>query len=272
MKSRFFPLFGLALVACLTTSLVAQDEGGGRGGRGGGGPGGQRGFGGPGGPGGMMGGMMGGGASELLGLLRIEEVRKEIELDEESLQAIETAQQDLMAQARGMRDMTPEQRAEKMKEMNSAAQDLLDEALQPEQQKRLMGLLVQRNGNRAAMNEVVAKEIGLEEKEIDQVREAATEARGDMRERFQALRGGDGERPDFSKMQEMMEEIYKDVDKAIAAKLSEEQLKALEALKGEKFEFPQRAAFGGRGAGGPGARDGRPGGRPERGNRPGNDN
>jgi len=264
MSLRFLSLCSLALVTCLASSLVAQDEGGGRGGRGGrGGGGGAGGFGGFGGGfgGGMMGGGMmgGGGAMDLLRLIPIEGVDKEIGLDEESKEAIQNAQRDLMGDMRGMRDLDQQERAAKIAEMmteaNKKAKELLDEVLQPEQQKRLMGLLVQRDGNRAATNELIAKEIGLSESDVKKVGEAATKAREGMMAKFADMRGGGGgERPDFTKMREMMEEGNKETDKAIAGALTKDQIAALEALKGEKFEFPEPPAFGGRGgAGGPGA-------------------
>jgi hypothetical protein len=229
----------------------------------------------------MGGGMMGGGgAMNLLQLIAIEGVDKEIDLDEESKEALQTAQRDMMGDMRGMRDLEPEERAAKMAEMmaeaNKKAKELLDEVLQPEQQKRLMGLLVQRDGNRAATNELIAKEIGLSEDEVKKVSEAAAKSREGMMAKFAEMRGGQGERPDFTKMREMMEEATKETDKAITDALTKEQIAALEALKGDKFEFPAPPAFGrggpGGGAGGPGGgrgaggRGGRPGGPPGAGN------
>ncbi len=277
MTFRFFSFLSLALAVCLSTSVIAQDQEGGRGGRGGRGGGGfggggfgGGGFGGGFGGGMMRGGAMGGGAMELLRLLPIEGVAKDIGLDEESLEAIQTAQRDLMGDMRGLRDLSEDERAEKMtemmKKMNDGAKELLNE-LSPEQQKRLMGLLVQRDGNRAAMNELVAKEIDLGEEDLKKVREAVGKVTAEMGEKMAALRtGGDGERPDFTKMREMMEESNKDMEKAVTENLTKEHIAALEAMKGEKFEFPAVQGFGGRG--GPGGGRGGPGGG-GRGGRPG---
>ena len=83
MKTRFVAFLGLALVVSLAPVVSAQ-RGGGGGGQGGRGGGGRGGFGG-GGFGGRGGGFQMPAALELMGLLRMPEVREEIELDEEEL-------------------------------------------------------------------------------------------------------------------------------------------------------------------------------------------
>ena len=166
MKLRVLGLLSLAMAVCLSSALVAQDQPGrqrgqrGQGGPGGpgGGPGGRGGFGGPGFGGGQI-----GGAVELMGLLRMEEVRKEVEMTDETYEAVQTASRENMGDLAGLRDASEADRAAKMKEVNAKAQELLDEVLSPEHQKRLMGLLVQQRGNRSATNDLIAKEIGLDE-------------------------------------------------------------------------------------------------------------
>ncbi len=222
-----------------------------------------------------MGGMqMGGGAMELLGLLRIEEVRKDkqIDMDESTWETISTAQRDIMGDMRNFRDMSEDERAAKMKEMGDKAKDLVDEALSPGQQERLMGLIVQRNGVRSVMNDMIADKIGMTADDTKKVQAAMTKATEGMRAKFEEFRNsaGEGERPDFTKMREMMTEAQKDVEKAIEGELSKSHKEQLEALKGAKFDFPeeQRGGFGG---GRPGGAGGQPGNRP-RGGRPGGDN
>jgi hypothetical protein len=252
MTSRFLCLASLAMVVCLATSSTAQ-QGRGQGAGGRGGPGGFGGFG-----GGFGGGM--GGALELLGLLRMEEVRNEIKMEDSTWEAVQEAQQDAMGDLRGIRDMSEDERAAKIKEIGTKAQDLVDEVLEPAQQKRLLGLLVQQRGVRSVTNSMVAKEISLSEDGVKKATEAMMQSMEGMREK---MRPAEGERPDFTKMREAMEEANKEADKAIEATLSDDQKKALDALKGEKFEFPEQPAFGG-GRGGPGGAGGRgrPGARP----------
>lgn len=264
MKLRFLGLLSLAMVVCLASALPAQEEGQQRQrGQRGGGAGGQRG--GPGGPGGRggMGGFQMPGALELMSLLRDEKVREEVSLDDDTYEALRGAQLDM----RSMFQASEDERSKMMQEANSKAQDMLDEVFEPAQQKRLMGLLVQQNGNRAATNDLIAKEIGLDEAGIKKVQEAAQEAQGSMREKMREMFQGGGP-PDREKMQEAMADARKATDEAIAKALTDDQKQKLEALKGDKFEFSENAGFGGgfgRGPGGPGGGrpgGGRPGGRP----------
>lgn len=279
MSVRFVQLMSLALVVALAPVLSAQDEGRGRGQRGGQG-GGQRGgggFGGGGFGGGGFGGPGGGfempAALELMGLLRMEEVREEIDLSTEVYEALQKTQPDF----RSMRDASPEERAEKMKEFGAQAADAMDEVLEPGQQTRLMGLLVQQRGNSAVTNEMIAEKIGLDADGIKKVKEAVQAAGEEVRKSGESMRdemreiftSGDREKMGEmrEKMQAMMEKAREAGDAAIVKVLTADQKSELEKLKGEKFEFPEQQ-FGGRGAGGPqggGRGAGGAGGRPDRG-------
>lgn len=264
MKIWSVGVLSLTLAVCVSSALVAQEDGRGRG-RGGPGQGGGRGFGG--GFGGGMGMGMSGGALELLGLLRMEEVQKEVGLKPETYQSIQSALPDM----RAIFQADESERATKLKEANTKAQDVIDEALSPTQQKRLLGLLVQQQGMRAVTNELVAKEIGLDSAKTQEIQDSLTKSRDEMGAKMrEAFAGGnDGDRQE--KMREMMEQMRKEVDQAVAAKLSDKQKADLETLKGDAFTFPERPAFGGRGPGaggrGPGAGAG---GQNEGGRGPGN--
>lgn len=273
MKLRTVGLLSLTMAVCLSSALLAQEEGrgrgrGGPGGGGQGGPGGGRGPGGFGGGGMMGGGFSLGGALDLAGLLRMEEVQKEVGLTADAAQAVSEAIREVMPDMRELFSGSAEERAAKLKEPNAKAQEILDEVLAPDKQKRLMGLYAQQAGVRAVANELIAKEIGLDEAGIAKVKEVTTKAATSMSEKMREVR----ESGDFAKMREMMESSQKETEKAILDVLTDEQEKALEALKGEKFAFPERT-FGrggpGGGPGGPGA--GGPGGRGGR-SRPGSDN
>lgn len=256
MKLRFLGLLSLAMVVCLASALTAQEEGqqrqrGQRGGGGQrGGPGGRGGF------GGMAGGFQMPGALELMSLLRDEKVREEVSIDDDTYEALRGAQPDM----RSMFQASEEERTKMMKEANTKAQDMLDEVFEPAQQKRLMGLLVQQKGSGAATNDLIAKEIGLDEAGIKKVQEVTQEAQSGMREKMREMFQGGGGPPDREKMQAAMEDARKATEEAIAKALTDEQKQKLEALKGDKFEFSENRGFG-RGQGGPGG-GGRPGGRP----------
>ena len=272
---NFSRTFSLMLAFCLiSVTVFAQDEQPGgrpaRGGRGGGGAGGGGGPGG-GGPGGGfggrgMGGMGMGGAMQLLGMLRIEEVRKEVNVSTEVYEAIQTKQREAMSGLAGLRDASEEERAKIMKDMNTKAQELLDEAVEPTGMKRLLGLLVQQQGNSAATNELIAKEIGLKEDGVKALTEAITKASEEGRTKMREMFTGGA--PDREKMTELMADMKKKTDAAVDEKLTADQKKALEALKGEKFTFPE----GGFGFGGPGGGTGRGGPGGAGSTRPGSDN
>lgn len=268
MRFRLFGLLSLALATCLATSLIAQDEGGRqRGGRQRGGPGGGFGGGFGGGPGGFRGGpgMGGGGALELVGLLRDEKVREEVGMDDATYEAASTAIREATEKMgeqtrplfQEMRDASESERAElrkkmeeQMKVVNQTAQEVLDEVLLPDEQKRLMGLLVQRRGMSAVLNELVAKQIGLDEQGKEKVSAAMEEQQSGTREKMrEMMQSGDREGM-REKMREMMEKAREDGDKAISGALSAEQRKKLEDLKGKEFEFSEEQA--GFGRGGPG--------------------
>ena len=104
MKMRSVGLLSLALAVCLSSVMVAQEQGGGRG-RGGPGGGGRGGFG-----GGM--GMSMGSALEVLGLLRMEEVQKEIGLSPEAYKTLQEALPDM----RALFQADESERAAKLKE------------------------------------------------------------------------------------------------------------------------------------------------------------
>lgn len=252
MKMRSVGMLGLILAVCLSSVMIAQEEGRGRGGPGRGGPGG----GGRGGFGGGM-GMSMGSALELLSLLRMEEVQTEIGLSPDAYKAVQSALPDM----RSLFQADESERAEKLKEANAKAQDLIDEALSPKQQTRLLGLLVQQQGMRALSNELVAKQLGLDAAKTEEIKAVMTKAGEEMRDKMrEAFSGGGGDR---EKMREMFESMGKELDQAVAAKLSDEQKKALEELKGDAFTFPERRGFGGPGGRGPGG--GGPGGGRNRG-------
>lgn len=202
----------------------------------------------------------GGGALQLMGLLAMEEVRKEVGLDNEIWEAIpdEAKRPDMS----GFREASEDERRELIAGANQAAQDTLDEVLEPEKQRRLMGLLAQQQEYSAVLNELIAKEIGLDEAGMKKARDAAQEAgeslREQMREMFAGFRGGGagGGDADREGMRAKMEELMKKPGEAIAATLTAEQKQKFEALKGEKFDFPERGRFGGPGAGFGGRRGG----------------
>lgn len=208
------------------------------------GPGGMgRGFGmGPGGGmmgmfGGMSGAMGGGGANQLLGLLRMEDVRKEVGMSDEVYEAVQARQRESFTMMRELGNASDERRKEVMEEINTSAQELIDEVLPPAKQKRLLGLFVQFARGPAVLNPQVSKELALSKETTETIQKDLEAFGSKMRDRFMSMQGGGGF-PDMAKIQEELESTRKELDELILSKLSDEQKKQLESIKGEKFEFP----------------------------------
>jgi len=284
-KLRWFTLStALALFAVMVVQVDAQ-QGRPQGGRGQGGPGGRGGF-----PGG---GFQGGGGGGKLGLLRIDAVKKELELLDEQSADIEKLSEAMRAQRSAglpdFRNMTDEERRaafdklraerEALSEADRAKQDeerraqqvaqqkeadaKLAEILLPHQMDRLNQIELQTQGIRALTTEEVAKELGLSDAAKADL-EATIQASGEkMRSEMQALVQG-GNRDG---LREKMQELAKGIEESVLAKLTQAQRDKFTEMKGEKFDMPQ-GGFGGpggqRGQGRPGGQGGAGGGRPQR--------
>jgi hypothetical protein len=209
-----------------------QDQGGpaGPGGPGAGGPGG---FGGPGGMGMMMGGGMGRNSESTL--LGMEEVQKELILDEDQLKQLAKLRDDLRAQfekMREMRDMTPEERDGFMAKMREAGEKMpgqIEEILLPQQSDRLKQLVFQfqmqmQSRMGGGFGGDLAEKLDISEDQQDKLRTKASELERQMRK-------------------EMLEKLVKE--------LTPEQQEKYKELVGEPFEFPAQSGMG-RGFGGPG--------------------
>ncbi len=268
---RFFMFARKAITFGLMASLIASAAyaqppgGGGRGGRGMG----------------MMGMGMGmGGGGGVLGLVRMDEVRKELNVDDETKKKIDellatmNKEMEALRPQFDFRNASDDERAEFAKKMQEAMpkiqevskkleKQLLDDILDPDQQERALGLLVQREGVRSVMSsEKIAEAIALTEDQKKQMAEKEKENGADMQKAMEEMRGGGGGQFDFAGMRTKMEEMRKKSEERLASALTKEQMDKLDKMKGDKFEFPQPSFGGGRGGpGGPGG-GGRPGGRP----------
>lgn len=277
-------LLAVALMSFMVSDVMAQGRrpgggqpGGGRGGPGGfgqrGGPGGG-GFGGRGGPGGP------GQASlnaTMFRVLRVDEVKLELELLPDQEEAIGKLMEQ-SEQERGerpnvnFREMSEEERSEafaKMREQFENARqerekrleemsEQLEQVLLPQQMGRLTEIAIREMGLGALSDKTVAADLKIsdaQQKELEEVREQIGQ---DMRSKMQELfRSGDRDamREAFAKMRETSEQ-------KVLAVLSSDQREKFEEMKGEDFEMPEgnRGGFGGRGGPGggrgPGGDDG----------------
>ncbi|WP_164102292.1 hypothetical protein [Candidatus Laterigemmans baculatus] len=272
---------GLSVAVAALLSVVAaspcfaqrdgdQDDQGRRGGRGGadrGGPG----RGGPfgGGPfgGGMFGGGMGGGDMMLLGLLRVDEVRKELDLMPDQVEALQKVGQEVRGERPDFdfRNATPAERqefAETMRkrgeEASAKIREQLDQVLLPEQNERLRQIGLQQQGVAVFYDPQVAKELELSEEQKEKLNQVQQSAREKM---IAAIREG-GQDRDREAMGKMMAESRKATLAEARQVLTSEQQQEFDEMLGKPFEMPAgamggfRGQRGGEGFGGRGGRRG----------------
>ena len=265
-----------AVVFCLATILLsafvqAQPPGGGRSGFGGFGGGGRGGF-----------------SVDRSMLLRAEQVRKELKIEEAQAATIDAAleafREERNAAPRPDRDaiskMSEEEQTalrEKSQKEREELSKKMDEALgamlEPEQAKRLDQIALQMKLNTATVatlkSDDMKSKLALTDDQAAKLDEAEKAATADMMKMFEETRAaggggqpgggqpGGGGREGFAAMQEKWTAARAKSTEAAMAVLTDEQKKMIEELKGAKFELDMRALMGGRG--GPG---GDSGGRP----------
>ncbi len=276
-------VFSLAMMF-VSAFVQAQPPGGGRGGPGG--------FG-----GGGFGGGRGGFNIDRSMLLRAEQVRKELKIEEAQAATIDAAleafREERSAAPRPDRDaiskMSEEEQTalreksqKERAELSKKTDEALGAMLEPEQAKRLDQIAMQMKLNMATVatlkSDDLKSKLSLTEEQVAKLDEAEKAAAADMTKMFEEMRaaggggqpggnpGGGGGREAFAAMQEKMTAARAKSTEAALAVLTDEQKKMIDELKGAKFELDMRALMGGRGGpGGPGGPGGDGGGRPPRG-------
>ena len=276
MTRRFCQMIVAAalLTSAVAPTCMAQQEGG-RGGRPGqGGPGAPGGFGGRGMGMGMMGG--GGGDMALLGLLRIEEVQKEIDLMPDQAEALQKAGEsirgnnnrpniDFRNASEEEREKFMEQMRKQMEEASKKITEELEVILLPEQLERARQIAVQQQGVNAFFDVVVIKKLELTEDQQAKLREQRDKSMESMRESMRDLFSSGDRDAIGKKMAEMRDKQLADAKSV----LNSDQAKKYEEMRGKPFDLPQGAMMGGFGRGGQGGPggpgQGGPGGRGQRG-------
>jgi hypothetical protein len=242
-------LVAVAVVGLLVTAASAQQPGRGRGGFGG------------------FGGGFGGTSpsQEKLRILANEAVQKELELAADQKTDIAKLAEEARTKGReafagidfqGLRDLSQEERDKRLapsrQKLDALAKDIskkIDAVLLPHQAERLQEIYVQVRGIDALTDEDIAKQLGLDEKQKEQLTTIRDENRRQM---FQGGQGGfDRER--FAALRKERE------DKSLAV-LTAPQKEKFAKMKGEAFAEVESLRFGGgRGQGGQGGQGGRPG-------------
>ncbi len=149
----------------------------------------------------------------------------------------------------------------KREALNKKTDQMLATLLEPEQVKRLDQIAFQvriRFGLTAMLksNEMRSK-LSITDEQLAKIEKVEEDASTARREMFQngGFGGRDGERPDFTKIREMMAKAQKETEKNVLAVMTDEQNTTLASMKGEAFEFDMRALQRGGGRGGFGGGD-----------------
>lgn len=183
---------------------------------------------------------------EILDLLLHEAVRQHLQLSEEDYEKLVKIGTNSRDQIWGLRDKTPRLTGEELKneivkimdENGSAA----FEALGDEKTKRLEGLYVQQKKTSAAGNPRIAERIGLEGEELDRFQQAHWDLRHRARDEIRPYIERLMQDSNLSlhdrqqKLARLFERSGREIDEALAEKLTEEQRRKLQELMGEPFE------------------------------------
>ena len=206
-------------------------------------------------------------------LIRSEQVQKELGITPQQKERIDAAtgsmQEELRGLRSGLRDLSGEERDQRMAELRSLQQELnlkaskqIEGVLSREQAERLDQIMLQLRGARALIETDMVQKLELSEDQGNEIRDIFKEQEEAQREMFQGASRED-RRELFAQMREMR---AKGESQAFAV-LTQQQDSEFKRLKGAAFEVDRASLFGGRGGFG-GFGGGRGGGRRGRENEP----
>jgi Spy/CpxP family protein refolding chaperone len=178
-------------------------------------------------PGGFGFGMGRGGQAMLL---RAEAVQKELKLTDDQKAKLEDFFAGMMERFQELRDLDPEERREKIQEIQKENDKTIAGILKPEQVKRLKEIGYQQAGAMALNDPEVIKALGITDEQRDQVRELNRNMMEEMRELIQP-----GQPPD-EEARNKMQELRKGVGEKMMKILTEEQKKKWKDMQGEPFK------------------------------------
>ena len=125
--------------------------------------------------------------------------------------------------------------------------------LSADQNKRLLGIYVQMNGNRSVSDPGVAKAIGLSDDQKAKIKDLQDKQNQANQDLFQKMRDGELDRQG---LQDAMKKNNDTLDTAIGGILTDSQKSQLKALEGPKFTATDTGRGGGGFGGGRGGRRG----------------
>ncbi len=181
----------------------------------------QRGGGGRGGPGGGS-----------MGLLMNKDVQQDLKMTDEQIAKVNELMQ---KQREAMKDLSPEEKREKMPDMAKANERQVSQILKPEQRQRLKQLRLQRDGAMAIADPEVASNLQLSGEQREKIKSITD----DMRKEFGELRQS-GAPPE--EMRQKMGELRKSTNDKIMEVLTEEQKAKWKEMQGAPFKGDFRPA------------------------------
>jgi Spy/CpxP family protein refolding chaperone len=187
-------------------------------------------------PGGPFGGRLGG-PMLMLGLLRNQQVQQELKLTDQQKQQLEQLGEQWREKMRGLRDLPPEERRQKVQGMRAEVEKQLSQILNEQQMKRLKQIALQVEGYAALERPEIADQVGLTKEQRQKIRDILRQAGEKRREAFQQ---GQGDRQAaFQRMREIRQWVDGEIEKLLTA----EQKKKWQELVGAPFKF--EGGFGG---------------------------
>jgi Spy/CpxP family protein refolding chaperone len=187
-------------------------------------------------PGGPFGGRLGG-PMLMLGLLRSQQVQQELKLTDQQRQRLEQLGEQWREKMRGLRDLPPEERRQKVEGMRAEVEKQLATILNEQQMKRLKQIALQVEGYAALERPEIADQVGLTKEQRQKIRDILRQADEKRREAFQQ---GQGDRQAaFQRMREIRQWVDGEIEKLLTA----EQKKKWQELVGAPFKF--EGGFGG---------------------------
>ncbi len=188
---------------------------------------------------------MGGGGGGIM-LLSSKDVQTDLKMTEDQISKVKELQEKQRGMFGELRDLSPEERREKMQEMQKKMTEDLNKILSEVQQKRLKQLGYQSTHKTAGLGALLRNQDFASAIELnDEQKDALRAIQEDMRKMMEEMRGGG----DPQEMRTKMQEMRKANDQKLEKLLTDAQRSKMKELMGEPFkgEFP---TFGRRPGGG----------------------
>jgi len=179
----------------------------------------------------QRGGGFGGGFNGLF-LLGQKSVQQELKLSDDQVKQASEQLDKERASAGGLRDLSREERQEKMAERTKANQAAVDAILQDDQKKRFKQISLQQRGPQAFADPQVAEALDLTADQKSKLAEIQQSGNSARRELFQAGAGGG----DREAMRKKMDALRASSNEKAMDVLSSDQKEKWKALSGEPFK------------------------------------